>query len=167
MAKIAVLVGIISMIMMQSVSGTSKINYNQDHAENATEKHPEQFLIKGKLKVKGEGSNLPDLDGWTAGQSDPYMEVTAKDVDGYTETKTTPVRGGTDNPYWFDYLVFSVRTWKEMTIKILDYDGEGRKPDPLCPTQEIDLESRSILHDSVRFDCYQRVGVVDFTVDTS
>ena len=41
MAKTAVLVGIISMLMMQSVSGAPKINYNQDHVENATEKRTE------------------------------------------------------------------------------------------------------------------------------
>ena len=39
MAKTAVSVGIISMIMMQSVSGEPKINHNQDHVENVTEKH--------------------------------------------------------------------------------------------------------------------------------
>ena len=30
-------VGIISVIMMQSVSGAPKINYNQDHVENVAE----------------------------------------------------------------------------------------------------------------------------------
>ena len=34
------------MIMMQSISGAQKINYNQDHVEIATEKHTEQTLIK-------------------------------------------------------------------------------------------------------------------------
>ena len=52
MAKIAVLVGIISMIMMQSVSGAPKINYNQDHVENVTEKRTElAYTTTGKLKV--------------------------------------------------------------------------------------------------------------------
>ena len=63
MAKTAVLVGIISMIMMQSVSGASKINYNQDHVENATEKRAEQALKSAKLKVKGHAQDLKDLDG--------------------------------------------------------------------------------------------------------
>ena len=53
---------------------------------------------------------------------------------GYSETKTTPVIGGTNNPHW-DYLVF--RTWKKITVnKIMDYDGAGRKPDQLCPTKK-------------------------------
>ena len=153
MAKIAVLVGIISMIMMQSVSGAPKINYNQDHVEYATEKRTEQALRRAKLKVKGNGSYLADLDGWTAGQSDPYMEVTATDVDGYTETKSTPVIGGTNNPYWNDYLVFSKRTWEEVKVRILDYDGANRKPDPLCPTAIIN--SYSLEHKRVRIIyCY-------------
>ena len=75
MAKTAVLVSIIIMIMMQSVSGAPKINYNQDHVENATEKHTEQALTRGQFKVKGHAGYLADLqvDDWTAGQSDPYM----------------------------------------------------------------------------------------------
>ena len=81
--------------------------------------------------------NLPDRDGWTAGQSDPYIEVVATDVDGDTETKTTPVRGGTNNPSWDDYLVFSDKTWEELKVEIMDYDGAGREPDRLCPTTRI------------------------------
>ena len=141
MAKTAVLVGIISMIMMQSVSGAPKINYNQDHVENETEKPAEQALRSAKLKVKGYAMNLKDLDGWTAGTSDPYMEVTAYDVDGYKETKTTPVDGGTTNPRWDDYLVFSKRTWNRMAIEIMDYDGAGREPDPLCPIISITIDN--------------------------
>ena len=49
--------------------------------------------------MKRQATNLPDLDEWMAGQSDLYMQVVATDVDSITETKTTPVRGGTDNPY--------------------------------------------------------------------
>ena len=46
-----------------------------------------ELLINAKFKVKGRASNLADLDGWTTGNSDPYMEVAATDVNGYTETK--------------------------------------------------------------------------------
>ena len=166
MVKTAVLVGIISMIMMQSVSGAPKINYNQDHVEDVTEKRTEQASTTGKLKVKGHAMNLPDLDGWMAGNSDPYMEVIATDVTGYTETKTTPVRGGTNNPSWDDYLVFSERTWKEMTVKILDYDGSGREPDPLCPTTKINsysLENKSL----VTIYCYSEnaIAIVQYTFE--
>ena len=86
MAKTAILVGIISVLMVQSVNGAPNINNNQDHVENA-----ETQALNTKLYIKGHGTSLPDLDDWTAGNSDPYMEVIATDVNGYTETKTTPV----------------------------------------------------------------------------
>ena len=95
MAKTAVLVGIISMIMMQSVNGASKISYNQDHIENATE-GPGKQTLKAYLRVGGYASNLADKDPAWAGQSDPYMEVVAEAVDGYTEKKETSVKGGTN-----------------------------------------------------------------------
>ena len=145
MAKTAVLMVIItSLIMTQSITvkGSLNINYNQDrrdHVENAAQAHDrtfEQGLIRAKLKVKGYAINLADLDGWTAGRSDPYMEVVATDITGYTEKHTSPVRGGTSHPEWNDYLVFSERTWEKMTVRIMDYDGANRDPDQLCPTQD-------------------------------
>ena len=164
MAKTAVLVGIISMIMMQNVSGAPKINHNQDHVENATEKHAEQALTTGKLKVKGYATSLPDYDDWTAGNSDPYMEVTATAVDGYTEKKSTPVRGGTNNPTWDDYLVFPDKTWEEVKVDIFDWDGAGRDPDRLCPLIRItrySLENKSY----VISDCYSGRAVIEYTFE--
>ena len=162
MAKTTILVVIISTIMMQSVNGASKINYSQDHVENAVEEPIEQNLINGHLKVKGRATNLKDLDGWTAGQSDPYMEVVATDETGETEKLSTPVRGGNNNPTWNDNLIFKHRTWKKFTVNIMDYDGAGRKPDPLCPTKEIDLESGH--SDTVSFDCNPGTATVEYTV---
>lgn len=137
MAKTAILVGIISMIMMQSVIA-------QDDATGQCVNRKKQ------LKVKGYGRDLADLDGWTAGQSDPYMGVTATDENGGTQTLQTPHRGGTNQPDWNDYLVFSNRVWKKIKIIVMDYDGSGRKPDPLCPTKEYTLKSGS---NSITYDC--------------
>ena len=150
MAKTAVLVGIISMIMMQSVSGAPKINYDQDHVENAAEERTEQGAITARLAVGGFAIHLADKDWGAAGQSDPYMEVVAEDEYGYQKTMTTPVIGGTDNPHW-DYLLFDEhRAWKKITVKIMDYDGAHREPDPLCPTKVIILGS---VKNSASFDC--------------
>ena len=158
MAKAAVLVVVItSLIMTQSVivKGSSNVNYNQDrhdHVENAAQAHDrtfEQGLIIAKLKVKGYAINLADKDGWTAGRSDPYMEVVATDVTGKTEKHTTPVRGGTSHPEWNDYLVFAKRIWEKITVRIMDYDGANRDPDQLCPTQTIYFGSTSY----AEFDC--------------
>ena len=119
MAKGVVLVVVItSLITTQSVTvkGSSNVNYNQDHrhaVENAAadDRTFEQGLIRAKLKVKGSVSNLTDFDrGWTHGHSDPYMEVVATDVNGFTEKHTTPVRRSSNYPQWNDYLVFSERT---------------------------------------------------------
>ena len=90
-----------------TVNGSPNVNYNQDrrdHVENAAveDRTFEQGLIRAKLKVKGNAINLADLDGWTAGRSDPYMEVVATDVTGYTEKLTSPVRDGTSHPEWND-----------------------------------------------------------------
>ena len=143
MAKTAVLVGIISMIMMQSDSGVSKISYNQDHVEDAMEGPGEQTL-KAYFRVGGYASNLADHDWGAAGQSDPYMEVVAEAVDGYTEKKETSVKGGTNNPTWYNELKFSERIWSKITVKILDDDGLG-SPDQLCPTKEISVITGTLI----------------------
>ena len=72
------------------------------------------------------------------------MKVTTEDINGYTEIKKTPHRGGTNYPRWNDNLVFSKRTWKKITVRIYDYDGAGREPDSLCETREFDLESFNV-----------------------
>ena len=159
MAKTAVLVGVIGMLMMQSVSGTPKINNDQDHVENAVE---EVCILSAKLKIKGRASNLADLDWGAAGQSDPYMEVTAEDTNGVTERQKTSHRGGTNNPNWNDYIVFSERTWKKISVDIFDYDGSGRKPDRLCPTKVIDLATAG---DSVTFNCNPGSATVDIVLE--
>ena len=160
MAKTAILVGIISMIMIQSVSGASKINYNQDHIENVTKSHIEQNYVSGNLKVKGRATNLADRDPAWAGQSDPYMEVVATDVGGFERKLKTPHRGGTNNPRWDDYLVFPTKRWKKIAVKIMDYDGSWgigiNHDDLLCRTKEIDLGSGS----SASFDCKPMPGTV-------
>ena len=157
MAKTAILLSIIGVLTMQSVSGTPNINYNQDHVESAAT----QPLTSTKLYIKGHGTSLPDYDDWTAGNSDPYMEVIATDVNGYTETKTTPVIGGTNNPEWNDYLEFSQRTWEELKVNIMDYDGANRKPDRLCPLERIPVNVLIYEVNTRIFDCYSGRGIIE------
>ena len=76
--------------MMQSVSGALKINHYPDYIENVNE----QQVIQSKLYVKGSGAGLANMDSWWAGQSDPYMELTATDESGVTEKKKTNIVGG-------------------------------------------------------------------------
>ena len=158
MAKTAVLVGIISMIMMQSVSGASKINYNQ---ENTVE---ELAIARAKLKVRGRATGLADRDWGAAGQSDPYMVVTAEDTNGYREERKTPHRGGTNTPRWDDFLVFSGRIWKKITVDIMDYDGGwGNKDDRLCPSKVIYLKSAG---NSVTFTCNPGSATVEIVLES-
>ena len=159
MAKTAILVGIISMIVMQSVSDASKIN-NQDHVKNGTETllcaHADK---KTKLKVRGSATGLADKDGWTAGQSDPYMEVIATENSWYTHELKTPIRGGTNNPTWNDYLVFEEKIWMSMTVFIMDYDGSDRNPDKLCYTGNFALWAGT---HSETFDCNPGTATVEY-----
>jgi Ca2+-dependent lipid-binding protein len=157
MAKTAILMGIMIISMMQSViiSSASKIN-DLDDVEKAVEQYLEASTI---LKVKGYGRNLADKDGWTAGKSDPYMEVTATDATGSSQTLKTPHQGGNLNPTWNDYLIFTSKEWKKITVRIMDYDGSGRKPDPLCPTKEIHLRSGS---NRVTYNCESGMATVDY-----
>ena len=158
MAKTAVLVGIISMIMMQSVSGASKIDYNQ---ENAVE---ELAIVRAKLKVRGRASGLADKDWGAAGQSDPYMDVMAQDENGHTERKKTSHKGGTNTPRWDDYIVFPQRKWKKITVDVMDYDGGwGRKDDRLCPSKVIDLKSAG---NSVTFACNPGSATVEIVLES-
>ena len=136
MAKIVILVGIISILMMQSASGALKINHYPDYVENVKE----QQVIQSKLYVKGRAAGLENRDSWWAGQSDPYMEVTATDESGVTEKKKTNVVGGNRWPVWDNYLEFSNRKWKKITIDIWDDDGPGRQDDRLCGPSDIDLQ---------------------------
>ena len=157
MAKTAILLSIIGVLTMQSVSGTPNINYNPDHVESAAT----QPLKSTKLYINGHATSLPDYDDWTAGNSDPYMEVIATDVNGYTETKTTPVIGGTSNAYWDDYLEFSQRTWEELQVNIWDYDGANRKPDRLCLLERIPVNVLIYEVNSRQIYCYSGSGVVN------
>ena len=144
MAKTAILVaGIISMIMMQSVSGASKINYNQDHVKNVSEARIEQEkLINAKLWVWGRGNNLADRDPGTAGLSDPYMIVTAIDKYNYKQQKRTSTKTDNINPTWTrdEHLEFRQKTWKTITVEIWDHDS-WNIDDRLCPKTDIGLES--------------------------
>ena len=138
---------------MQSVSGAPNINYNnQDHVESAATVP----LISTKLYIKGQGTQLPDLDGWTAGNSDPYMEVITKDVNGYTETRTTPVIGGTNDAYWDDYTwnFHAQCTWEVLKVNTMDYDGANRKPDRLCPVKRIPVNVLIYAVNGRSFHCY-------------
>lgn len=71
------------------------------------------------------------------------------------------VIGGTNNAYWNDYLEFSKRTWEELEINIMDYDGANRKPDRLCPLERVSVKSLTLASNWRSFHCYSGMGAVE------
>ena len=69
------------------------------------------------------GSNLPDEDGWFAGDSDPYMKFVACDAHGYCYEKTTNIDEGDEDPEWYQSIDFGTRTWRRFEVSVWDDDG--------------------------------------------
>ena len=75
------------------------------------------------LKVYARyGRNLPDRDGWFAGDSDPYMKVTAYDQYGNAVTRRTSHIQGNENPNWYQWLYFGTRAWSRINVIVYDRD---------------------------------------------
>ena len=68
------------------------------------------------------GHNLPDTDGWLAGNSDPYMEFVAYDLYGGSLRKKTSTDQGDESPEWYQWLDFGTRVWTKFTAKVWDDD---------------------------------------------
>ena len=75
------------------------------------------------LKVYARyGRNLPDKDGWFAGDSDPYMRVTAYDQNGKSVTRNTRYIRNDEDPKWYEWLYFGTRAWRKITVVVYDKD---------------------------------------------
>lgn len=69
-----------------------------------------------------EGHNLPDLDGFWAKDSDPYMDFVAYDLYGGSLRKKTRKVQNNNSPKWYEWLEFGTRVWKKFTVKVWDSD---------------------------------------------
>ena len=97
--------------------------------------------LSGNLRIFARyGINLPDTDGFLAGDSDPYMKVVAYDSNGYTLTKTTAHDQGDESPEWNTWLHFGTRAWKKFTVQVLDSDHGA--DDALTATYTYTLTSK-------------------------
>uniref|UniRef100_A0A7S2ZTJ2 Metalloendopeptidase n=1 Tax=Rhodosorus marinus TaxID=101924 RepID=A0A7S2ZTJ2_9RHOD len=93
----------------------------------------------GKLILKVlRGHNLPDKDGFGAGNSDPYVTIVATDVDGRTVTMKTPTIGGNHNPVWNYASSLGYRSFKSFTVSTKDHDTTSGD-DTLLPTRTFQL----------------------------
>lgn len=86
-----------------------------------------QFAL-GRLNFTAQyGKNLPDRDGgWFQYQSDPYIRVVAIDHYGEQQVLATRHIWNTHNPTWNQELRFEKRAWKEIIVRVFEYDRHSR-----------------------------------------
>ena len=80
--------------------------------------------IPGILKVYVKyGRRLPDRNGWFAGDSDPYVRVTAVDDRSQQTIQRTQYIQGNENPNWYRWLDFGGRiSWQYFEMSTWDDD---------------------------------------------
>ena len=79
--------------------------------------------ISGRLLIFVRyGHSLPDRDGWLAGDSDPYVQVTAYSRTGRTSTLRTSHRQGDESPEWNQWLDFGTSSWSRFSVRVYDRD---------------------------------------------
>ena len=80
--------------------------------------------VPGIMKVYVKyGRRLPDSGGWFAGDSDPYVRVTAVDDRSQQTTQQTQYIQGNENPNWYRWLNFGGRiSWQYFEMSTWDAD---------------------------------------------
>ena len=102
--------------------------------------------------------NLRGRDGlWD--KSDPYMEVTAVDVNGNSLRRTTSYVPGNHHPYWNQFLYFGYRAWTSFSVRV--YDADSGSDDALSRQQTFYL-SGSVTRTGVRHRCYRGYAVFNY-----
>lgn len=106
---------------------------------------------RGRLRIYARyGSGLPDRDGWGAGDSDPYVKVTAYRLSGGTTTLRTRHDQGDESPEWNQWLDFGVDSWTRFTVRV--YDADVGSDDSLSSTSTYYLNNH-ISRTYVRKNC--------------
>ena len=82
-----------------------------------------ELLNQRTLKVTVKyGRNIPDRDRlWGAGESDPYVRVTAYKCDGERK-KETSTKSNDEDPDWNETLNFGRDSWKKFVVSVWDKD---------------------------------------------
>ena len=99
-----------------------------------------QDLLGNLIVFVRNGENLPDEDGWFAGDSDPYVSFIATNAGGDTVTKKTTTKDGDETPDWNQNLSFSEDTWKTLKVQVFDYDTSSSS-DALSSATTYTIES--------------------------
>ena len=118
-------------------------------------------FIRERLRVYVRyGRNLPDRDGWFAGDSDPYVRVIAYDHSGNYRNLRTADDHGNENPQWNQWLEFGVDTWTRFTVQVFDEDVGSDDALSSSTTYNLNyLTSRSY----VRMSCVTGYIYFDYT----
>ena len=97
--------------------------------------------VPGILKVYVKyGRGLPDEDGWFAGDSDPYVRVTAVDDSSRSTTQNTQYIQGNENPNWYRWLDFGGRrSWQYFEMST--WDDDWGSDDRLLNSQTFSVSS--------------------------
>ena len=107
------------------------------------------------------GRNLPDEDGFLAGDSDPYLKVVAYDINGNSRTKKTSKDQGDEDPEWYETLDFGVGMWTRFEVSV--WDADVGSDDRLSSTHRISLpSSNTISRTGVRRNCYSGYVVFNY-----
>ena len=105
------------------------------------------------------GSGLPDTDSWFAGDSDPYVRVTAYDSDGNSVSRETDYKQGDESPSWYEWLDFGTDTWTRFSVKV--YDDDWGSDDSLSSWVTYNLNSHTS-RSNVRMNCNSGYIVFDY-----
>ncbi len=107
-------------------------------------------VAKFRVKARLARNLLRDVDG-PRDNCDPFMEITARTLDGHIITKRSRSLNNDANPDWNDWFDFGRGQWKNVTVSIWDRDTHNG-PDRLCDDYTLDLLMGG--YDDRRFNCY-------------
>lgn len=116
--------------------------------------------MRGRLRIYARyGSGLPDRDGWLAGDSDPYVKVTAYRQSGGSSTLRTGHDQGDESPEWYQWLDFGVDSWIRFAVKV--YDRDPGSDDSLSSTTTYYLNGH-VSRTNVRKNCDSGYIIFDY-----
>ena len=79
---------------------------------------------QGRLRINlFNGRNLPNEDFPYSAASDPYVKVTAYDVDGDAYEIKSSRKSNTLNPNWNENIDFGIGSWTKFTVSVWDHDS--------------------------------------------
>ena len=100
------------------------------------------------------GCNLPDKDGWFAGDSDPYMRFVAYDVYGKSYENRTSTDCNDNDPEWYEKIEFLIgtRPWKRFVVSVWDEDSGSddrlSNSQTWCLHSNISISAYNVIHEA-------------------